>query len=597
MDDLIALFDAPDNEGDLQEDESPEAPPNHPRSKRSKKQKRPSSSPSSKKNKAQIAVDERVGGIHMINRKISSSQLAEYMDENEFHTAAQLAYYSHSVLNTTVLLDSVDMSTTPLAGKTRIFTVGIVLNHTGSRLTSANGQAFAKVELGTLRTGPTVAVLLFGDAYRVHAKSAITPGTVIGLRQPRLLPPKPSVAHHHQQQQQQSGPGGGGGDAARITFAINDADQLLHIAQARDFGYCHGSCRGKDERGVWVTDARPCRNIVDVSICRFCKDHQKQAMFAKNGKSTSNLHVLREQTMMMARNQQIAMASHRKDNNKSGGGRIMTFPTKAIGRNGGPPGQTNSLLNPTVTPPPRPSSTGPLIQMMKAPPGATITKRQTTTNRYNGSVLVPPPSSIFGRCHPQAMQSRLVGLSNRGGPRERNPDEILEQQKRIAKQAQAAVKATTITTTTKKLQLSSKMKPVSSKVVTTTTISNSQNAFAAAFGPTLDKATEEAVRNAKSSFANQSNAEEYAVTCQALDELEKLETKKRAHEPPSKRLLQIWHCRTCQCEFKTKPTPCYRRHHKIKVELILSDKRQKQTGTDQTDDGLVLGQGLHWSRE
>lgn len=581
-----------------------------------------SSSSSSKKkvkSTAQVAADDRfVGDINMVHRKIASEQLEEYMDGSSFHTAAQLAFYSHAMLNTTVLLDSVDLSNTQsLCGPTRICTVAIVLTHSGSTLTAVNGQAFAKLELGTLRTGSTVTLLLFGEAYRAHPRASIGPGTVIGLRRPRLLPPKKPLAT----------PRGGGGTAAttgpRITFSLSDADQLLSIAQSRDFGYCRGSCRGKDERGVWVADARPCRNIVDTSVGRYCKEHQKQQAQKEGGRTTTakkqhgnitNLKELRQNTMIMARNQQVAMASQRHcNNNKPGGQRgIMTLPTKAMGRHVGPPGRVNSLLNPS-------SSTVPVITMrMNAPPPAvaTTTQRQsgtTTTNRFNGSVLVPPPSTLFGRCHP--IMHTTSTLSS--GPRERKPDEILEQQKRIAQQADSAGKsrtrtATNVATLSKpamKLQtlsssklLNNKKSNVKVRTTITTAIITPPNAFAAAFGPTLDGATNEAVRNARSSFACEANADEYARGCLALDELETLEAKKRVREPPTeKRLVQIWHCRNCQKEFRTAPQHCYRRHHTVRVERILrqdetlSDKRQKRTDADQADGGLVLGQGLDWS--
>ncbi len=115
----------------------------------------------------------------------------------------------------------------------------------------------------------------------------------------------------------------------------------------------------------------------------------------------------------------------------------------------------------------------------------------------------------------------------------------------------------------------------------------------------------EKVRNAKSRFANEIQAEEYVASRQKVLELEKLEeqtnSRKRREEDDTKRLSKEWRCRTCSQNFTFKPKSCYKAGHdiatvrNIRKETSKAESRTELHRKRSEDGGLQLGAGLEWS--
>jgi hypothetical protein len=214
---------------------------------------------------AEASIDQKLG-IRMIKRKVSSVDLMDLISIHPYHSPAAIVAMSLAALNRLLVDPAAVVSDATVAGKSNLVTVGIVFSNSGTRV-SSNGRAFCVLKIGNLTTGPTLSVFLFGDAYSRHCTSCI-PGTVIALRAPKLVPPKEESSDRI------------------ISLSVADGQQLVTVAQARDYGTCKGTTRVKQADGRWSSNGA-CKRFVDTSVSQYCPSHRKQAN-TKNGKVDKN---------------------------------------------------------------------------------------------------------------------------------------------------------------------------------------------------------------------------------------------------------------------------------------------------------------------
>ena len=121
---------------------------------------------------------------------------------------------------------------------------------------------------------------------------------------------------------------------------------------------------------------------------------------------------------------------------------------------------------------------------------------------------------------------------------------------------------------------------------------------------------EEKIRQAKSRFANEAAADDYAKQRRKVVELEKLEesqnkkksSKDHHNNKHNNRITKTWYCKSCQQQYNYKPNNCIAARHDIKTRheiksLTTKDEQRTKMHRQSTDDGgLILGSGLDWSR-
>jgi hypothetical protein len=233
-------------------------------------------SPEPQQQQLAINVDDRVG-IRMIKRKVSSIDLMDIVSENPYHSTASLSAMSLAALNRLLVDPAAVLDPANVCGKTGIVTVGVVFSNSGTRM-AASGNAFCVLTIGNLRTGPAVSVMLFGSAYSAFCQNCV-PGKVVALLSPRLIPSK----------------SGSGPKDTSVTFSLSDERQLKLLADARDYGVCSATLRGKRVDGKWVADAKKCKHFVDTRSGVYCQMYRKQANFIQGGsaKGTTTMQQLR----------------------------------------------------------------------------------------------------------------------------------------------------------------------------------------------------------------------------------------------------------------------------------------------------------------
>lgn len=281
MDDLLALFDETEENGDATASPAAERV-RHDRPKQKRRAEDHYETPAmSQTQQFALSVDDRVG-IRMLHRKVSGVDLMNLITDHPYHSPAQLSAYSLAHLNKLLADPAAIVDAATVNGKTELVTVGLVFKNSGTRLASS-GNAFCLVTLGNLATGPSVSVLLFGSSYSKHCSSC-TPGKVVALVNPRLIPPKT-----------------GGNDSTTITFSVSEEHQLVLVADARDYGCCKAMARAKNENGHWVSNGKQCNHYVDKRVSEYCTQHRKQAnvnsalVAARGGMTTSSIQQLRLQ--------------------------------------------------------------------------------------------------------------------------------------------------------------------------------------------------------------------------------------------------------------------------------------------------------------
>jgi minichromosome maintenance protein 10 len=679
MDELLALLDEEQPEESVDDDAaSSSARRNQRPTQRLHVEKREGPSPTLQ---VALTVDDRIG-IRMLNRKMSGLDLLNLITDYPYHSPAQLSAYSLASLNKVLADPAAVLDAATVCGIAELVTVGLVFSNSGTRLASS-GNAYCALTIGNLTTGPAISVLLFGSSYSKHCRSCST-GKVVALVNPRLIPPKT-----------------GGNDGTAVTFSVNDEQQLIVVADARDYGCCKATTRAKNEHGQWVSNGKPCKNFIDKRISEYCQIHRNQeraqAALARGG-TTSSMQQLRlqanafptaqgnklrtlvgNQNMMMiptSKNPSVGLMTHAPMNivNENLAGNSLLNP-RGQASNSNHRGllsnitlqrptkkqMSNTLLNPqashkqirnqaansllcsnnlrhtlvtaTTNPYAQRSNTTTLVgpsttkasatPSHKVPPKTTsrlVTgdilqnkpKRRadgqkrhavnTDTTGYNGSVLVPIQSKIFA-------QQKPTGFFPQTGTKamvkhEKSAADVLAQQQFVAAQLRerkAAAEDALRTTNAQGGATAKKRR----RDETSSTSSLRDSLFGS-----LEDIDRDEVMSAKSRFAHEADAEEYARSRRVVNELEQEESKKEfkaakkaaSQETGSKSIEKEWHCLTCKKTFPQKPVSCIRLNHRLKVDRkiravkSIAEKRLELTEKKAEDGGLILGSGLEWSR-
>ncbi len=214
--------------------------------------------------------------IRIINRQISKLDLIDFLAPFTFYTTTILSAMSNQSLSnilTTNTSSSLN-STSNLAGKTNACTMGIVFSNSGS-IRSKSNKAFTKITIGDLHTGPTLSILLFGNAYSQYT-TKIKQGMVVALVNMNLL--------------NNSDRSSSRGGETRLTFSLNEVNQLELVGKALDYGICLGHTdnqRYKKWNGNSGNDSHNhnhnnsgqkvrCKNYVDLRIAKYCQYHIRQ---------------------------------------------------------------------------------------------------------------------------------------------------------------------------------------------------------------------------------------------------------------------------------------------------------------------------------
>ena len=149
----------------------------------------------------------------------------------------------------------------------------------------------------------------------------------------------------------------------------------------------------------------------------------------------------------------------------------------------------------------------------------------------------------------------------------------------------------------------------SAKSIRSNNKSGDSNTFLAVMG-TIDDGDEEKIRNARSQFADEVDADEYANRRRKLLELEKHEALSQEKnyrnnnsqlKQNNKRLTKSWSCQTCGQSYVYKPKRCIAQNHQLKTIFDIEksttkhEQRTKLNGKSTEDGGLHIGSGLDWS--
>jgi rubrerythrin len=620
---------------------------------------------------ADVGVDNRLG-IRMLNRNMSSMDLLDLISSNPYYSPASLSAMSLAALNRLLVDPTAIVDKSTVCGKTNIVTVGVVFTNTGTRI-SAKGSAFCVMTIGTLVSGPCLTVMLFGEPYSKYCRSC-TPGKVVALCLPKLLPPKD-----------------GGSQQTSVTFAAYDARSFQPVAMDKDYGTCQGSVRIKQDNGSW-TPTGSCKHYVDKRQGPYCQAHRKQ-QYAQNaagkgqstnlggrgggGNSNNNM------TFMQQLRQDHGPKSTVTTVSAKGGGNLVVNsnvtanrflnptasssakPTAATGglslnrvvpmhikkqsqmptnlRSNAPTTNnnnknkpsTNALLHRTnlsVVPRFKPrgivgagsnptasnTKKGMVGKMSKTQTGSDWLhsaiqppKKQPTTTKkraintigsgggFNGSVIVPKPSRIFAAA---PAQIRTCRVANSAAAVDEVPiDQILSQQSEVAKRLKEGKASSSLSA------LQAQKTRVKNPYQKATATKNSNRTLEDSLFGSIQIDTDK-VLHAKSRFAHEADAEEYAKSRQAVLALEKLEAqqevtqKKKGDVDEHKKFVKEWTCEACGSRSSKKPSHCVRAGHTVKLrrsiqkEVTKEESRTKLNDKSVEDGGLSLGSGLEWSR-
>ena len=658
MDDLLALM-----EDNPSQEEQPfvSSPP--------RKSSRTVTPPHAKP--ADVGVDNRLG-IRMLNRNMSSMDLLDLISSNPYYSPASLSAMSLAALNRLLVDPTAIVDKATVCGKTNVVTVGVVFSNTGTRI-SAKGSAFCVMTIGTLVSGPCLTVMLFGEPYSKYCKSC-TPGKVVALCLPKLLPPKD-----------------GGSQQTSVTFAAYDARSFQLVATDKDFGSCQGSVRVKQDNGAW-TPTGTCKHYVDKRQGPFCQAHRKQ-QYAQNGKGQSNNLGGRGGNSNNNNNNMTFMQQMRQDHgpksavttvSAKGGGNLIvnsnvtaaknnpnrflnlatsssSASTAEIGglkrlvpmhmkkqsqmptnlRSNAPTNKnkpsTNALLhrnNLSVVPRTKPrgivgmgsnptannTKKGMVGKISKAQAqtgsdwlhsAIQPTKKQPTTKKrpiqnigrsgggFDGSVMVPKPRRIFAAAPTQIRTCRVATTATVD---EVPVDQILNQQSALAKRLKEGKPSSSSLSA-----LQAQKSRVKNPYQKATTTKNSNKTLADSLFGSI-KIDTDRVLQAKSRFAHEADAEEYAKSRQNVLSLEKLEAKQEATQKKKggvdaqKKCVKEWTCEACGTRSFNKPNHCVSAGHTVKLrrsiqkEVTKEESRTKLNDKSVEDGGLSLGSGLEWSR-
>eukprot|EP00978_Attheya_sp_CCMP212_P033676 scaffold137101_cov54-Attheya_sp.AAC.4 len=226
---------------------------------------------------SKTTVDERTG-LRIVKRRTSRFDLVDLLVPLEFHTANTLSAMSVNTLGTLITVPSKENPNNPTGftgGKTNLATMGVVFKNSGTKISANSGRAYSILSVGgTIGTGATISVFLFGEAYSKHTSripaNNMTVGSVVAILCPTIMPSL------NGKQQSSS--------ATCLSMSLNDARQIVLVGMAQDFGVCAGMNRSK--RDGRFCECR-CEHPVDLRMGNYCKTHQKQQFQKEGGNGAS----------------------------------------------------------------------------------------------------------------------------------------------------------------------------------------------------------------------------------------------------------------------------------------------------------------------
>lgn len=187
--------------------------------------------------------------IRIVDRKISKVDLSELVAHFSFSTTAVLASMSNQKLSSILLPNS---NYTTMSGRTCAATMGIIFKNSKTRISKTSGRAFTILTIGDLQTGPSVTMMLFGQAYAKFT-TTLRPGHVVAFVGMTLMPMRDNY-----------------GKETRISFSVNDVDQVVLVGKSLDYGICAGRVVVSSGEG------RSCNKYVDLRSGKYCPNHANQ---------------------------------------------------------------------------------------------------------------------------------------------------------------------------------------------------------------------------------------------------------------------------------------------------------------------------------
>ncbi len=223
-------------------------------------------------------------------------------------------------------------------------------------------------------------------------------------------------------------------------------------------------------------------------------------------------------------------------------------------------------------------------------------------NDLDGSVVIPQPSRIFQ--NPTTTFNEISRRTVTPKVESKLTEEIYQKQAEVAQQRKE-----------KKLikrEISNKFSSVSKGRIKTSYVKESANSRSTStskskdvddFLASMGEFDQEKIRNAKSRFANEVEADEYAKHRRRVDELEKAEASHALRQKKSEKskITKKWFCQTCGKNYFKKPFGCYAATHMVKAlreiqNEITNDGRKNELNKKSSEaGGLRLGEGLSWS--
>lgn len=583
------------------------------------------------------SIDAQID-IRILNRTISGAEMMDMISASVYRSPAVLSAMSLEDLNNHILAEPtmvVDAST--VCGRTNFCTVAIVFHNSGTRTSSA-GNAFCALTLGNFGTGPAISVLLFGTAYSKYVRT-LTPGKVVFLENPRLVPSKNMNSDRKD---------------TSISFSVNNEREIQLVGDAQDFGTCKGKVRGKNENGQWTDNAKRCWAYVDTRQCLYCKLHRQQGNVVdkSSGKkmeqlrqesrecrpqtkiqnTTTNINLHKPtnpaQAMMHSAAQPSAGSSVRvfqlpdtSQRQQTKNPLLQDYTVKTVARSGtGSATVPRNLYQvpPKVTPLSRRTYPGNLL-IKKTPPVQTksnpdllgqitggrpngnkrkLASVNTDIGHFDGQVPVPKAKQFvpINREKATMFQAKQQKPSLDVGTKSQS--EILLRQRQLAEQRNQDQRKALPLKSTQNLLVSTKKNGAGSQ----------QTKGSDIFG-SVGKEEMARVMAAKSRFANEADAEEYARARHAVSELEKEEFKtlrqekkqlsNKTNQQPSS-IMTNYFCVQCNRSYVKVPASCHRMHHRIRADRQIvaakttAEKRMTLSTKSVEDGGIVLAQGLDW---
>jgi minichromosome maintenance protein 10 len=611
-----------------------------------------------------VSVDDRLG-IRMLNRTVSSIDLLDLISVNPYHSPATLSAMSLAALNRILLDPTAIVDKATVSGKTNVCTVGIVFSSTGTRI-SSKGSAFCCLTIGSFVSGPCVSVLLFGEAYTKHCRGAV-PGKVVALVMPKLIPPRDNnnSSYKGSSSRGETTVSFSVHDNRQFLLVANARDYgickaTVRLKQADGTWTATGNCKKYiDKRKCEYCDAhrKQANNNAGSKTTTSSSNNQggtfvqrmrnefgqtnvpsaNKNLVVREGSSTSVSSTSRffnpstanskaslgglgpKVPMQMKRTvpvgvrqsntQSLTLANVNANvrNQKVGGNPLFQRqldpklkPKKQLGIVGASAGTTDDWLTKGT------KRRTPLVAAATVANAQTNKKqRSVNTNgeRFNGSVPVPKPSHLFSSRAPSLMARAATATLENTPPVEN----ILQRQSEVARclKEQTVVASNRLLKNTPTNHYSSTSSTTLSRGKATAPV---KNTLEESLLGSMGKMDYEKIRNAKSKFANEADAEEYAKSRRVVVELEKLEASKEAKKKKDgksneeNRFTKEWICVTCDAKFSTKPARCITGNHQVKLHRTLlkstskTDKRTEMHEKNVEDGGLSLGAGLEWSK-